>query len=137
MDPLRSDWRDRLRDVYSGPNRLGHVLQYGCTLEKSPIWCSSSAPTKPSHGSVRNYGFVVWMRGIVTLAAALALPDTFPYRDLLLFTAFCVVLGTLILQGLTLRPLMMALKFADDRVVEAEVRLARTEIARAALNIFD
>jgi CPA1 family monovalent cation:H+ antiporter len=77
------------------------------------------------------------MRGIVTLAAAVALPDTFPYRDLLLFTAFCVVLGTLILQGLTLRPLMTALSFADDRVVEEEVRLARTEITGAALNILD
>jgi CPA1 family monovalent cation:H+ antiporter len=77
------------------------------------------------------------MRGIVTLAAALGLPDTFPYRDLLLFTAFCVVLGTLILQGVTLRPLMTALNFGDDRVVEEEVRLARTETTRAALNILD
>src|SRR5260370_7565632 len=77
------------------------------------------------------------MRGIVTLAAALALPDAFPYRDLLLFTASCVVLGTLILQGLTLRPLMTALSFADDRIVEEEVRRARTEITRAALTILD
>src|SRR5260221_11150149 len=77
------------------------------------------------------------MRGIVTLAAGLALPVVFPYRDLLLFTASCVVLGTLILQGLTLRPLMTALSFADDRIAEDEVRLARAEITRAALNILD
>ena len=77
------------------------------------------------------------MRGIVTLAAALALPDKFPYRDLLLLTAFSVVLGTLILQGLTLRPLMMALRFAGDRVIEDEVRLARTELTRAALQVLD
>jgi CPA1 family monovalent cation:H+ antiporter len=77
------------------------------------------------------------MRGIITLAAALALPDTFPYRDLLLFTAFAVVLGTLILQGLTLRPLMVALRFADDRVIEDEVRLARAELTRAALQVLD
>jgi CPA1 family monovalent cation:H+ antiporter len=77
------------------------------------------------------------MRGIVTLAAALGLPDTFPYRDVLLFTAFCVVLGTLVLQGLTLRPLMTALRFADDRIVEEEVRFARAEIARAALNLLN
>ena len=82
---------------------------------------------------------VAWcgMRGIVTLAAALALPDNFPYRDLLLFTAFSVVLGTLIIQGLTLRPLMTALKFADDRVIAREVRLARAETTRAALNVLD
>lgn len=96
-------------------------------------------PQRLSPPTVQSGIMVSWcgMRGIVTLAAALALPDTFPYRDLLLFTAFCVVLGTLILQGLTLRPLMMALNFADDRVVEEEVRRARTEIAGAALNILD
>ena len=77
------------------------------------------------------------MRGIVTLAAALALPDNFPYRDLLLFTAFSVVLGTLILQGLTLRPLMVALRFAGDRVIEDEVRSARAELTRAALQVIE
>ena len=42
------------------------------------------------------------MRGIVTIAAALALPDAFPYRDLVIFAAFCVVVSTLVVQGLTL-----------------------------------
>jgi CPA1 family monovalent cation:H+ antiporter len=80
------------------------------------------------------------MRGIVTLATALALPmggpgrAPFPYRDLILFTAFGVVLGTLVLQGLTLRPLLAWLRLEDDRSVEREVRLARVEILRAALN---
>ena len=46
------------------------------------------------------------MRGIVTLAAAYALPEVFPYRDLILLTAFAVVLGSLVIQGLTLRPLI-------------------------------
>jgi NhaP-type Na+/H+ or K+/H+ antiporter len=49
------------------------------------------------------------MRGIVTLAAAFALPEGFPYRDLMLLTAFAVVLGSLVIQGLTLRPLISAL----------------------------
>jgi monovalent cation/hydrogen antiporter len=48
------------------------------------------------------------MRGIVSVAAAMALPDAFPYRDLLVLASFCVVLGTLVLQGLTLKPLMLA-----------------------------
>jgi len=87
---------------------------------------------------------IAWcgMRGIVTLAAALALPDggtgaPFPYRDLILFTAFAVVLGTLVVQGMTLSPLMRALALEDDGAVEREVRLARAETARAALDAVD
>jgi CPA1 family monovalent cation:H+ antiporter len=83
---------------------------------------------------------VAWcgMRGIVTLATALALPDgdpatAFPYRGFILFAAFCVVLGTLVVQGMTVRPLMRALELHDDGSVEREVRLARSETARAGL----
>jgi monovalent cation/hydrogen antiporter len=91
--------------------------------------------------SKRAAAVVGWcgMRGIVTLAAALALPaggsgaPVFPYRDLVLFTAFSVVLGTLVVQGMTLRPLMNALRLEDDGSVEREVRLARVETLRAAL----
>ena len=74
------------------------------------------------------------MRGIVTLAAALALPENFPHRDLILFTAFCVVLGTLVLQGLTLRPLLAAVALPGDDSVAEEVRLARRTCAQAALD---
>jgi monovalent cation/hydrogen antiporter len=79
------------------------------------------------------------MRGIVTLATALALPAggpdgaAFPHRDLLLFTAFSVVLGTLVVQGMTLRPLLGLLRLEDDGAVEREVRLARVATLRAAL----
>jgi hypothetical protein len=83
------------------------------------------------------------MRGIVTLAAALALPDghdgtpPFPYRDLLLFCAFCVVIGTLVIQGLTLRPLMLALGLQDDGEVDREVRQAHAAAAQAALQAIE
>jgi CPA1 family monovalent cation:H+ antiporter len=95
--------------------------------------------TAPTPGA----GLVVsWcgMRGIVTLAAALALPDGspeagFPYRDLIILCAFCVVLTTLVIQGLTLRPLLALLGLKDDGTVEREVRLARAETARAALRV--
>jgi CPA1 family monovalent cation:H+ antiporter len=70
----------------------------------------------------------------VTLAAALALPTRFPYRDLILFTSFAVVLGTLVVQGMTLRPLLLWLKLEDDGAVEREVRLARVETLRAGLS---
>jgi len=72
------------------------------------------------------------MRGIVTLAAALALPPNMPHRDLLVFTAFSVVLVTLVVQGLTLPAVLRWARLVDDGPVEAEVRLARAEAARAA-----
>jgi monovalent cation/hydrogen antiporter len=95
--------------------------------------------------SARAAAVVGWcgMRGTVTLAAALALPTgsdgsaPFPYRDLILVTAFGVVLGTLVLQGLTLRPLMLHLRLEDDGSVEREVRHARAEALRAALAATD
>src|SRR6478672_10492175 len=81
---------------------------------------------------------VAWcgMRGIVTLAAALALP-AIPYRDLILFTAFCVVLVTLVLQGMTVTPLMRALALRDDGSVDREVQQARIETLRAGLAAVD
>jgi CPA1 family monovalent cation:H+ antiporter len=95
--------------------------------------------------SFRSAIVIAWcgMRGIVTLAAALALPDAahgginFPHRDLILFTAFCVVLGTLVVQGLTVRPLMRWLALKHDDSVEHEVHLARAETARAAIDAVD
>jgi Na+/H+ antiporter len=92
---------------------------------------------------VRERVAIAWcgMRGIVTLAAALALPTgsdgAFPHRDLILFTSFCVVVGTLVLQGLTLPLLMRGLRLEDDGTVEREVRLAREETARVALEALD
>jgi CPA1 family monovalent cation:H+ antiporter len=90
----------------------------------------------------RSAAVVGWcgMRGTVTLAAALALPIggegsgsvPFPYRDLILVTAFGVVLGTLVFQGLTLRPLLLRLRLEDDGMVDREVRTARVETLRAA-----
>jgi NhaP-type Na+/H+ or K+/H+ antiporter len=77
------------------------------------------------------------MRGIVTLAAALALPATFPFRDLIVLTAFSVVLGTLALQGLTLGPLLRALDLQDDDPVGREVGAARERALRAGLAEFD
>ena len=78
---------------------------------------------------------VAWcgMRGIVTLAAAFALPENFSHRDLILLTAFAVVLGSLVIQGLTLRPLILALNLKQDDPVGAEVARARAIAYRAAL----
>ncbi len=73
------------------------------------------------------------MRGIVTLAAALALPEAFPFRDLVVLTAFAVVVGTLVLQGLTLKPLLRALRLEDDDPVGRETDYARERALEAGL----
>jgi CPA1 family monovalent cation:H+ antiporter len=85
--------------------------------------------------SGREAWIVGWcgMRGTVTLAAALALPAAFPHRDLLFFTSFAVVLVTLVVQGMTLRPLLAWLDLRHDDTVDHEVQLARVETLRAAL----
>jgi len=102
-------------------------------------------PARPTlRPSVRSGLAVSWsgMRGIVTLAAALALPlqaggAEFPFRDLIVFTAFSVVLGTLVIQGLTLRPLLQALDLHDDDPVGREVERARKRALQAALATLD
>ena len=82
------------------------------------------------------------MRGAVSLAAALALPLTvdgggpFPQRDLIVFLTFCVILSTLLLQGLTLPKLIRRLDIHDDGEVRAESK-ARVKAAKAALQRLD
>jgi Na+/H+ antiporter len=73
------------------------------------------------------------MRGIVTLATALALPAAFPNRDFIQLAAFVVVLGTLLLQGFTLRPLLNLVHMPKEDVVERELSTARETALKAAL----
>jgi CPA1 family monovalent cation:H+ antiporter len=79
------------------------------------------------------------MRGVVSLAAAIALPEAlpdgraFPQRDLIVFLTFSVILVTLVLQGLTLPPLIRALGLAGSEGDRAEEDEARRIIASAAL----
>ncbi len=73
------------------------------------------------------------MRGIVSLAAALALPAGFPERDLVQFCAFVVVLGTLLIQGLTLAPLIRLLNMPQDTQIDIETAIAKKAALRAGL----
>jgi NhaP-type Na+/H+ or K+/H+ antiporter len=80
------------------------------------------------------------MRGAVSLAAALAVPlstdagDPFPGRDLIVFLTFSVILATLVLQGLTLGPLIAALRLRGEGEADKLAELgARLGAARAAL----
>jgi CPA1 family monovalent cation:H+ antiporter len=83
------------------------------------------------------------MRGAVSLAAALALPlltdagDPFPNRALIIFLTFSVILGTLVVQGLTLPSLIRALGLEEDGLADKEDAKARIHAAEAALARLD
>lgn len=79
------------------------------------------------------------MRGAVSLAAALAIPletdagAPFPGRDLIIFMTFCVIMATLVFQGLTMPLLIRALGITGDGEEEREEQRARLVAATAAL----
>jgi len=79
------------------------------------------------------------MRGVIALAAAVSLPATistggpFPQRSMIIFLTFSAILVTLVLQGLTLPPLVRALGLAGSPGFECEQEEARQLIAEAAL----
>jgi monovalent cation/hydrogen antiporter len=89
----------------------------------------------------KHTALVAWtgMRGADSLAGALAIPlvltngQPFPGRDLIILLTFCVIFATLVLQGLTLTPLVRLLKIKDDRSTEKEERVARLKANEAAL----
>jgi CPA1 family monovalent cation:H+ antiporter len=76
------------------------------------------------------------MRGVVTIATALSLPlmlangRPLPYRTEIILIAMCVIVLTLIVQGLTLKPIIRAFRFAPEQAHLAEERLARREATR-------
>jgi monovalent cation/hydrogen antiporter len=83
------------------------------------------------------------MRGVVSLAAAFALPwvlndgSAFPGRNYILFLTFCVILTTLVFQGLTLPLLIRKLGIKDDGVTDEEERTARVMANDAAIAYID
>jgi len=85
--------------------------------------------------SKREAVLISWcgMRGLVTLATAFALPAGFPHRDVIVLTAFIVVLGSLIIQGLTVGVLINFLRLEPDTSLDAEVSKARGAMVDAAL----
>jgi CPA1 family monovalent cation:H+ antiporter len=71
------------------------------------------------------------MRGVVSLAAAYALPPGFPQRTLILFLTFVVVIGTLLLQGLTLPTLIRRLGVVGREEQQDLIREAGAQHAAA------
>jgi CPA1 family monovalent cation:H+ antiporter len=74
------------------------------------------------------------MRGIVTLAASLALPEHFPQRDLVVFLAFVVIVVTLVGQGLTLPLFIRRWNVVDDEDADAAMARARVAASQAGLD---
>jgi len=96
----------------------------------------------PREGEVFIMGWC-GMRGIVSLAAALALPQAlqdgspFPERDLIIFLTFVVIAVTLVLQGLTLKPLIRMLKVGRDWSLQEEQQRAQMALGKAAIAAID
>jgi CPA1 family monovalent cation:H+ antiporter len=113
--------------------------------EYLPAWLGRLAKREVSPLLPGEAFITAWcgMRGIVSLAAALALPNVlpdgepFPYRDLIVFLTFVVILVTLVVQGLTLAPLIRQLNVGSDHVVREELRHARAVMGRSALAAID
>jgi monovalent cation/hydrogen antiporter len=106
-----------------------------------PRWISKEIRTTEPRPSMRVVTIVAWsgMRGVVSLAAALALPLTiegdepFPNRNLIIFLTFCVIFSTLVIQGLTLRPLIKLLGIKNDGKEHEDEEKARLNLASSII----
>ncbi len=111
----------------------------------TPRCLSASLRARDPMPSWKGLFLISWtgMRGIVTLAAALALPMTigtgapFPFRSEIILISFTVILVTLVLQGLSLPPIIRLLHLEEKDELEGEERLAREHAATAALTRLD
>jgi CPA1 family monovalent cation:H+ antiporter len=107
---------------------LVRALEGAISRRFRPDWL----PTPPPWRSSLILGWS-GMRGLVTLATAFALPAAMPGRDLIVLAAFTVVIGTLVLQGLTLGPLIRRLAIGDDAGLADKVGTARRSLIDAGL----
>lgn len=139
-----------------GHESIGKLLGYGAIISLAvivgriiwvypgayvPRWMFKSIREREPDTNVRLVTIVAWsgMRGVVSLAAALALPLTlsnnqpFENRSLIIFLTFCVIFSTLVVQGLSLRPLIKWLGIKPDDREHREEHSARLKIASAVI----
>jgi monovalent cation/hydrogen antiporter len=109
---------------------MAWVLVYNRVAARFAALRGDAKPATLGHGVLIGWS---GMRGLLTLATAFSLPAAFPQRDLLVFTAFAVVLATLVLQGLTLGPLTRWLKLDGENDLPAELAEIRADLATVAL----
>jgi CPA1 family monovalent cation:H+ antiporter len=113
--------------------------------EYLPVWTAKARKREAPRPLAGEAFIVSWcgMRGIVSLAAALALPEVlpegspFPYRDLIIFLTFIVITVTLVVQGLTLESVIQRLMVGGDAAIHDEERRARLAMGRAAQEAID
>ncbi len=110
-----------------------------------PRWLSGNLREQEPQPRKRELFIISWcgMRGIVSLAAALALPltlpggEAFPHRDLIIFLTFFVIATTLVGQGLSLAPLIRTLKVGSNWSLHDEQKQVRAAMSAAALAAID
>ncbi len=110
-----------------------------------PRWLSPKLRARDPIPPWQHSVLIAWagMRGVVSLAAAFALPlllpngERFPGRSYILFLTFCVILATLVFQGLTLPVLIRKLAIEDDGVIDEEERDARLQANEAAVDFIE
>jgi Na+/H+ antiporter len=110
-----------------------------------PRWLSPRIRRRESPPGWPDTAVIGWtaMRGIVSLALALAIPDTlpdgtpFPLRDLLILIVFAVIAATLLGQGLTLPFVIRSVGFRDDGSEQRRTREALLKGTEAALTRLD
>lgn len=142
--PVR-DFRTHLRSILSLAVGLvlvstvvvaavAHLVVDGLSWPAAFVLGAISCFEQPERADRRELAVIGWagMRGVVSLAAALALEPDVPGRDLILFLTFAVILVTLVLQGLTLAPLTRWLGVTGDGEEALEDLEARTAMAIAA-----
>jgi monovalent cation/hydrogen antiporter len=137
---------------YSAPQLIGYAASVSAALLMArflwvfpatylPRWLVPSIRENDPSPPWRVVVLIAWsgIRGVTSLAAALALPtmtasgERFPHRDLILFLSFAVILASLMIQGLTLPWLIRWLGVADSGAEESEENQARYAASQAAL----
>jgi CPA1 family monovalent cation:H+ antiporter len=107
VDALAQAWRPVLFAIAAV--LIGRSVSIYLLVPVSNIF-AKSIPVRWQH-------VMVWggLRGALALALALSLDNTFPYRDRVLDLTFGVVVFSILVQGLTMKPLLRVLGLADGR----------------------
>ena len=114
--------------------RFTWVMMYGVIVRRLRSVFEPGHDLRTVPGA-RGGVLVSWcgMRGLVTLATAFSLSATFPGRNVIVLSAFTVVLGTLVLQGFSIRPLIKLLNLRVDDSLDHDVAATRQAMLDAAL----
>lgn len=111
-----------------------------------PRWLFKSIRNTEPNPGWKQVFLIAWsgMRGVVSLASALAIPLTlagqaFPHRNLILFITFVVILITLVLQGLSLKPLIRILNIEEGNKEDEQLKTLtlRIRLAESVLSYLD